>query len=490
VTLTGPGGIGKTRLALRVLEAVRQEFGDRGTFVSLTPIRDPHLVLPTIAQALGAWEKRDRPCSEGIARALAGETFLLVLDNVEQVVASAPEIDTLLHACPGLTILATSRALLRFSGERQFPVPPLASDAVRLFVERAAGARPGFRLERGDEQTVEAICARLDGLPLAIELAAARIRFLTPTALLARLTAGPDAPVQGRTENLGSTLRWLEGGPVEQPPRLRAMRDAIAWSYDLLDADQQALFRRVSVFAGSFTLEAAAAISGIADELDALDRIGALVDQSLIVVEDWTGETRFGLLETIREFGLERLAEHGELEATLARHAAFFGEFAESLAPRLVLTGGAGWLERVDAEHDNLRAALAWLLKAEDAEASLRLAGSLAVYWRYRGRLGEGRRWLDLALALGDRRPPVPASVRAAALTWAGTIAYYQSETDRALDLLKEGLALWRQTGDSLGSLLARSVIGGVLVAQGRYDDAVSLIDEEHFRLQDAGDLV
>jgi non-specific serine/threonine protein kinase len=486
LTLTGPGGIGKTRLALRVLEAARQEFGDRVAFVPLAPIRDPELVLPTIAQTLGVRETRDRSHAADIARVLGGEPFFLVLDNVEQVVTAAPEIDTLLHACPGLTILATSRALLRVSGEREFPVPPLASDAVRLFVERAACARPGFRLDPGDDETVAAICARLDGLPLAIELAAARIRFLSPSALLARLTGA--AP--GWTARPGSTLRWLEGGPVDQPARLRTMRDAIAWSYELLDADQQALFRQLAVFAGTFSLAAAGAICGIDDELDALDRIGALVDQSLIGVEEWAGETRYGLLETIREFGLERLAALGELEETRARHAAHFVAFAEAISPRLVVTGGAGWLDRVDADHDNLRAALAWLLAMEDSEGSLRLVGSLAFYWRYRGHYAEGRRWLDQALTLAERRGPVPTDLRAAALTGSGSIAYYQGETERALDLLQSGLALWRGTGNALGSIAARSITGGVLVAQGRYDDAVGLIESEHRRLRDAGELV
>ncbi len=490
LTLTGPGGIGKTRLALRVLEMARQEFTGGIAFVPLAPIRDPDLVLPEIAQNLGVRETRDRSPAADIARAQAGEPFLLVLDNVEQVVAAAPEIDTLLHTCPNLTILATSRALLRVSGEREFPVPPLAADAVRLFVARAAAARPGFRLRPDEDETVAAICARLDGLPLAIELAAARVRFLSPAALLHRLATGPDASPWSRTEPPGSTLRWLEGGPVDQPPRLRTLRDAIAWSYDLLDAGQQALFRRLSVFAGTFSLEAVGAVCGIDDELDALDQIGALVDQSLLGVEEHSGEPRYGLLETIREFGLERLAACGELEETRARHAAYFVAFAEAAAPRLIMTGGASWLHRVDAEHDNLRAALTWLLAAEDAEGSLRLAGSLSTYWRFRGFLGEGHRWLDRALALGERKGPVPTDVRATALTGAGNIAYYQGETARALDLLHAGLALWRETGDAWGSLVARSIAGGVLVAQGRYDDAVSLIDTEHDRLRDAGELI
>jgi non-specific serine/threonine protein kinase len=506
LTLTGPGGIGKTRLALRVLEAARPEFDDRVAFVPLAPIRDPDLVLPAIAQTLGVREGRDRPAVAGIARALAGEPFLLVLDNAEQVVAAAPQIDALLHACPGLTILATSRALLRLSGEREFPVPPLAVsrekrtcsldsrlstlDSIKLFVERAACARPGFRLGPGDAETVAAICARLDGLPLAIELAAARVRYLSPAALLARLASAPDSAAPGRPEPRGSALRWLAGGPVDQPARLRTMRAAIAWSYELLDGDHQALFRRLAVFAGTFSLEAAAAVCGLDDELDALDRIGALADQSLLGVDERAGETRYALLETIREFGLELLAAHGELEATRARHAAYFVAFAESVAPRLVVTGGAGWLDRVDAEHDNLRAALAWLLAAEDADGSLRLAGSLALFWRYRGHFGEGRRWLEQALALGQRRGSVAAELRAAAITGAGTIAYYQGEGEQAMGLLQAGLALWRATGDVWGSQVARSVVGGVLVAQGRYDEAVALIEGEHRRLRDAGEAV
>jgi non-specific serine/threonine protein kinase len=490
LTLTGPGGIGKTRLALRVLEKTSQQFAGRIAFVPLAPIHDPALVLPAIAENLGVHESGDRSSAASIGRTLAGEPFLLVLDNLEHVVSAAPEIGSLLQTCPALTILATSRTLLRISGEHEFPVPPLTTDATRLFVERATLARPGFQLGPGEEKTVAAICSRLDGLPLAIELAAARIRHLSAPALLIRLAPPSGSPVHGRTAPRESPLRWLESGPIDQPPRLRTMRDAIAWSYDLLDIDQQAFFRRLSVFAGTFSLDAARVIGGIDDELDTIDRIGALVDQSLVNVDDQTGETRYTLLETIREFGLERLAAFGELERTRARHAAYFLSFAETATPRIIVTGGAGWLRSLDVEHDNLRATLTWFLASEDAEASLRLAGSLASYWRSRGYLTEGRHWLDQACAIADRKGFVPAAIRATALTGAGNLAYYQGETEQAMSLLETALTLWHETGDAWGSRVARSIAAGVLVAQGRYENAVALIDAEHDWMRDAGDVV
>jgi predicted ATPase len=297
LTLTGPGGIGKTRLALRVLEAARQEFGDRVAFVPLAPIRDPDLVLPTIAQTLGVRETRDRAGAAGIARVLAGGSLLLVLDNLEQVEAAAPQIGALLHACPGLTILATSRAHLRVSGEREFPVPPLALpdgprtqtvadlagfEAVRLFVARAQAVKPDFTLDDANAPVVAEVCRRLDGLPLAIELAATRLRHLPPAALLARLE---------------KRLPLLTGGERDQPARLQTMRDAIAWSYGLLDDVEQALFRRLAVFVGGFALEAAAAVCGATDELGLLEGIGSLVDKSLVrQAEGLGGEPHYRML--------------------------------------------------------------------------------------------------------------------------------------------------------------------------------------------------
>ncbi len=416
VTLTGPGGVGKTRLALAAAAELAGTFADGVAFVPLAPIRDPALVLPTIAHAVQIRTDGDRPLPARLAANLRDRDLLFVLDNLEQVLAAAPQVAELLVACPSLTILATSRTLLRVSGEHAFPVPPLAlpagralppaelarTGAVALFVTRARAADPDFALTDANAASLVAICGRLDGLPLAIELAAARVTVLPPIALLSRLER---------------RLPLLTGGGRDAPARQRTMRDAIAWSFDLLTPEERALFRRLAVFVGGFPLEAAEAVAGGAvPGIGVLDGVSALAEQSLLREEDGPGgEPRYLMLETIREFGLERLEEAGEREAACDAHAAYFVASSE----RYQLHGGGPLertdvrLRRIEAEYPNLRAALARLAGAGGGDGFLQLAGALASFWQQRGHHREGRSWLERAL---DRSPDTPTPARGRAL--------------------------------------------------------------------------
>jgi predicted ATPase len=393
VTLTGPGGVGKTRLALRAADLLAPAFADGAAVVELASVADPDLVAPAVARALGITDAGERPLAARLAGALRNRSLLLVLDNFEQVVDAAPAVAALLASCRGLKVLATSRAPLRISGEQDVPVPPLGlpeasapldrlaeAEAVRLFVARARAADPAFVLTAEDGRAIASICARLDGLPLAIELAAAKTRLLPPSALLARLE---------------SRLPLLAGGPREAPARLRTMRDAIAWSHDLLSAEDRALYRRLAVFVGGFTLAAVEAIAvGLAG--DALVGVEALADQSLVRrIEVVAGEPRFAMLETVREFGLERLAESGEHDAVRDAHAAWCLALAEAAAPDLIAGRDlVRWLSRLDAELDNLRAALAWFDRLGKHTELLRLLAAIEEYWTARPYHAEVRRWL------------------------------------------------------------------------------------------------
>jgi predicted ATPase/DNA-binding CsgD family transcriptional regulator len=478
LTLTGVGGVGKTRLALRVAADVAGDFPGGIAFVPLASVADPALVLPAIAQALGVREAGDRPLGERVAHALAGARVLLVLDNFEQVVAAAPAVAALLAARAGVKALVTSRMPLHVSGEQEFAVPPLrlpdaspatpaglaANPAVALFVRQARAIRPAFVLDETNAAAVVDVCRRLDGLPLAIELAAAWSKVLSPPALLARL---------------GHRLGVLTGGPQDAPARLRTMHDALAWSYDLLPVEDQALFRRLAAFNGGCTIEAAEAVGITADapRIDGLRGLASLVDNSLLRLEEGAdGEPRFGMLETIREYGLERLEESGEADATRRRHAAWALAFAVRAEPELY--GGphqARWLDRLETEHDNLRAALAWAEHAGDAEAALRLAGALFWFWYVRGHLTEGRRWLERALALGD---DAPAAARARALLGCGMLAHYLGDDGAAAPLLEESLRLSREAADTVGASFALGLLSIVAEDAGDYDRAASLSEE------------
>ncbi|MDP9371880.1 MAG: protein kinase, partial [Chloroflexota bacterium] len=401
VTVTGPGGIGKTRLALEAARQAAEEFAGGVCFVPLAAIRDPQFVMPTVARMLEVDEVAGRPMVEVLGHALRERDLLLVLDNLEQVIEAAGDLGSLLAACPRLAILATSREPLHLRAEHVVATPPLAVpplgqrgslahlgaqaagryEAVTLFAERARAVRPDFALTDANASVVAALCARLDGLPLAIELAAARSRHLAPAALLARWER---------------RLPLLAGGPRDLPERQRTLRDAIAWSHDLLTPAEQALFRRLAVFAGGFTLEAAEAVClPPDDERTAIaDGVWALADKSLLRREDAPdGEAHFGMLETIREFGLEHLAASGEETAVRQAHAAYVLALVERAEPALTGPEQGIWFDRLEIEHDNLRAALAWTLDRRAADVALRLGAAPWRFWSARGYLAEGRGW-------------------------------------------------------------------------------------------------
>jgi predicted ATPase/DNA-binding CsgD family transcriptional regulator len=464
LTLTGPGGIGKTRLALQVAAKLLDHFVDGVYFVSLAPIREAGLVGVTIAQTLGLREAGGQPLLASLQDYIQARQMLLVLDNFEQVVAPASLVGTLLVGCRRLKLLVTSRATLHLYGEQEYAVPPLVLPdakrlsaigvdqlpslgqvaAVALFVQRARAVKPDFALTTTNVTAVAKICISVDGLPLAIELAAAKLKLFSPSALLARLQ---------------QRLTLLTGGAKDLPLRQRTLRANIAWSYDLLSPDEQALFRRLAVFAGGFTLEAAQAVCSVDDDSSpeseqalgtaVLDGVASLVDQNLLKqMEQAENEPRFGMLETIREYGLEQLAASGEAEALRRRHAAFFLALAEALEPALLGPDRAATLARLEVEMDNLRAAMAWSqTELGSAEVGLRLAGALAWFAHFANHDGEARNWLLLAL----NRSSEPTAARAKALWGTGLIGMPQGHAQMASTLLEESVALWRRLGDPRG---------------------------------------
>jgi predicted ATPase/transcriptional regulator with XRE-family HTH domain len=496
LTLVGPGGVGKTRLALDVAYRVSAAFPNGVWFVDLAPVVDPAVVLPTIAQTLGVRERGGRALRDSLVDSLRGQRLLVVLDNVEHLTAAAPALADLLAACVGLTMLATSRQPLRLRAEREYAVAPLAlpdlerlpstDDLVRipavdLFVRRAEAARPSFALTAENAPTVAEIAVRLDGLPLAIELAAARVKVLSPPALVARLER---------------RLPLLTGGARDLPARQQTLRATLDWSHDLLTPDEQTLFRRLAVFAGGFTLEAAESVCegtgngeqgtgrGPSPVPSVLDRLASLVDQCLLRVLDQDDDTRFGMLETVREYGLTRLAAAGEEVAVRDRHAAWGLALAEQVAPGLMGPDQKRCLGRLTAEHDNLRAALGWAIARENGEPAARLVGTLYRFWSICGHLAEGRRWLEQALAQSEGVPPL---VRARALLGVAVIAYRQRDYARA-PALEEALTLFRAEGDTAGVASALGNLGMVANDQGDTARAVTLYEESLALFRAVGD--
>ena len=479
LTLTGPGGTGKTRLGLQVAMNSLDAFADGVFFIELASIADPDLVISATARALGIKETGDTPLIEGVKQFLRDKQMLLLFDNFEQVLSAAPLVSELLTACHKLKALVTSRATLRVHGEREFPVQPLALpnlshlasigtlsqySAVELFVERAQAAKPNFAITDENARAVADICIRLDGLPLAIELAAARIKLLSPQAMLARL------------EN---RLKLLTGGARDLPTRQQTMREAIAWGYDLLGEDERTLFRRLAVFAGGFTLEAVEALWQTADDqqVDVLDKIGALVDHSLLQQrEQANGEPRFTMFETIREYGLEQLEVSGEAALIRRQHASFFLKLAARAEPELSGTNQETWLAQLETEHDNLRAALHWAKESEETEMSLRLAGALWRFWLVRGHLSEGReRLADILTAAGTSSR---TAMLAKAITGAGTLAHNQGDYTAARSLYEESLAVWQEVGDKAGVADALNNLGWVAWRQSDYIAARALSEK------------
>ena len=486
LTFTGPGGVGKTRLALEVIQSVADDFPDGATFVGLAPLDDADLVVSTISQVLGLREAGGRSPRDTLHAYLSSRELLLVLDNFEHVMGAAPEVAGLLSSCPGITLLVTSRAPLRVRGEREWQVPPLAvpdpshapdvetvkgAPAAQLFLDRAREASSAVLLTRNNAASVAAICWRLDGLPLALELAAAQARFLGPTELLSRL----DQILQS-------------GGARDLPERQRTMHATLEWSHNLLSEEEQTLFERLSVFPGSCTLDAAEAVGaegGIGVE-DVLGLLGRLVEQSLVTVEPGAddGEVNYGMLEPVRQYALEKLEESGEEEQIRARHAVHFGDLAGRAGLELRRADQAVWLERLAREHDNLRTALSWLLRRGEAEQVVRIGWDIHRFWSVRGHTGEGRRWMEQGLARPDE---LSDGARARALYVVSMLSYVRGEMDRTVQAVEESIAAARAAGD--WEALATALLGRGLTALsgGSLEEAVKILGEAltMFREQD-----
>jgi predicted ATPase/DNA-binding CsgD family transcriptional regulator len=475
LTLTGPGGVGKTRLALAVASALTDEFPDGVRFVSLASVLDPAHVPFTVARALGLHDVRASDPLVQLATVLDGRELLLVLDNLEHLLAAAQWIATLLQVCPGIKALITSRERLRIDGEQEMPVLPLAlpdratplsfdvlseNAAIRLFTARTHASEPAFSLTPENVAVVAEICRRLDGLPLAIELAAAHAKVLPPSALLTRLER---------------RLPLLVGGSRDAPTRQRTMRDTIAWSHDLLPADERMLLRRLAVFAGGCTLEAAEWVAGATPEAPHL--ITSLVDRSLLWrIDDGTGEPRFRMLETIREFAWEQLAASGEEQEIRRRHAMWCLALAQRYNPRDRPSDEVRLrLDRLEAERDNLRTAMAWLLDSGEIESALRLGAELHYLWTSRGPASEGRGWLARALAAAERR--VSPVVRGLAGQTASILAWMEGDFDEAATFAGTSLALLREGDAEVDCVWALNLLGMAATSLGRYDEAASHLD-------------
>jgi predicted ATPase/transcriptional regulator with XRE-family HTH domain len=485
VTLTGTGGIGKTRLALRVATELRGDFADGVCFISLAPLDDPALVVSTIAQALGLKETEYRTPFDLVQAALRDKRLLLLLDNFERLLLAAPHLMVLLARCPQLKILVTSRAVLHVQGEYEVPISPLAlpelerlpatevlasCPAVVLFLQRAQAVRPTFQMTEANARAIAEICVRLDGLPLALELAAARSKLLSPQELLARLS---------------HRLEVLTGGPQDLPLRQQTLRNTLLWSYQLLQAQEQRLFRRLSVFAGGCTLQAAEAVCAALDGDEGaghiLERVTSLLDKNLLQTIQQEGkESRLVMLETIREYGLECLTASGDEEVTRQAHAAYYLAFAEEAEPHLFGAEQERWLKRLERDQSNLRVAQQWLVSGQASgkrkEMALRLANALARFWDVYNRWGEGSDFLERALV--DSEETVMPQVRAKALETALIIALNRSDSERAEALCEESLAVYRQLGDKRGIGQALQRLGQIARTKWNFAAARSLIEE------------
>jgi predicted ATPase/DNA-binding XRE family transcriptional regulator len=476
LTLTGPGGVGKTRLGLEVAGRVLDQFADGVGFVSLAPISDPALVPSAIAQALQVKQGAEQSVAEALEKYLRERQLLLVLDNFERLLEAGPQLAQLLAACPRLNLLVTSRVVLRLQGEHNYEVPPLTLptagdrpsleqlgryEGIRLFMQRAQAANSQFTITTENAPAVIELCRRLDGLPLAIELAAARVSLLPPEAVLARL---------------GNRLELLTSGARDLPDRQRTLRATLNWSYDLLSVAERALFARLAVFAGGWTLEAAEAVCDVGNEAEVLQHMSALVDQSLVQQQaNIQHEPRFTMLETVREYALERLEESGELERLHRRHASYFLELAEKEERASQGPLQRAWLDRLETEHDNLRAALAWSRTSQgDTEMGLQLTGALSHFWYVREHHSESRMWLQSALARGSDT----SAARAKVLVGAGRLAWFQGELARANTLLEESLTLYQDLGDDAGAAFALLVLGRTAVSQGDRRRGEALVEE------------
>jgi predicted ATPase/DNA-binding XRE family transcriptional regulator len=489
LTMTGPGGVGKTRLALRVAAEMQDEFADGARLVSLVQLTDARVVAAAMARSLGLRGSGQVAPRDALLAWLRQRELLLVIDNFEQVVAAAPLVGDLLAAAPGLRVIVTSRLSLRLDGEQVFPVPPLPlpgdpaehsleelahEPAVALFLRRAQAVRPDVTLSHENAAAIVEVCRRLEGLPLAIELAAARAKLLSPQAML---------------EHLGGGLHLLVGGSADQPSRLQTMRDAIAWSYDLLHPTEQRLFRRLSVFAGGCMLDAAGAVAGDRgpDDASVIDGVSTLIDHSLLLREEVDGgDVRVRMLEVIREYGAEQLDVRGEVVETREAHAAWYLTVASEARDQIEGPRRRRAHQMIHREFDNLRAALTWLLASGDAKRARRLANAMARFWIDLGHIGEGRRWLERVVALPDLGLP---GDRAEALYWAAGFANLQGARDRALRLADRSLEIARQHGEAWHVAMALTQRAGAL-APSRPERARPLVEEALTTFREEGDAV
>jgi predicted ATPase/class 3 adenylate cyclase len=475
VTLTGPGGIGKTRLAIQVGERLASSFAGGAVFIDLSTLRDPAQVLPTIGTALGLREVDAGSLVNQIHGYLAERETLLILDNFEHLLGSAGVVADLLGGSD-VELLVTSRAPLRVQGEHEYLVPTLSlpddsqrtnaaalatNEAVALFVDRAKAVRPDFELTDAIAPIVAEICARLDGLPLAIELAAARIKVLPPAAMLSRLER---------------RLPLLTGGRRDAPERQRTLRDTIAWSYDLLAEDECQLFRRLGVFVGGWTMEAAEAVANPEGELDVLGGLTSLVEMSLVRLDETESDPRFRMLETIREYAVDRLVDAAEDAAMWERHATFYLAFAEAAEPELVRSNQVEWLERLAADGPNITAALGWFLDQNRIEEGLRLSVAMRFFWLRRAPFGEGSRWLTAFL----ERPAdgVSPRTRARAVAAAGSFNHWLGRLVETRRLYSDALALFRDAGDLIGEARLLRNLASVAIDLDEFDEAESLLIE------------
>jgi predicted ATPase/class 3 adenylate cyclase len=456
ITLTGPGGTGKTRLGIEAAANVLDEYEHGVFFVPLATITDPDLVIPTIAAIFNLKDLGGQPVGELLKNYLAERHLLLVLDNLEQVISAGPKIAALLSAAPRLKILVSSRAKLHVYGEHEHPVPALAlpdmtkrptlavlsqCEAVALFIQRAEAANPKFQITEATAAAISEICVRLDGLPLAIELAAARSKLLSPQAML---------------ERLSSRLKALTGGARDLPPRQQTIRGAIDWSYNLLDDGEKALFARLGVFVGGWTYETAEAVCSNGLQMEIFDGLESLADKSLIrPTEGTASEPRFMMLETLREYAADKLSEIGESELLQDRHLAYFVALGDHAERELVGPDQVAWLDRLEVDLDNIRAALSWSF-AKDREAGLRLVSALSRFWRVRGNYSDGSRWLSLLLS--GPMPSVLPQIRAKALSLQGEIDSWMEIG--GYELAAEGLSVVQEIGDRHGEAYAQYVMG------------------------------
>ena len=495
LTLTGTAGVGKTRLAFEVARELMPEFVDGVHFVSLAPIRDPSLVIPTIAHSLGLMESGSQPVLELLKLSQRDKHRLLALDNFEHVIEASPLLSELLEACSDVKLLVTSREVLRLRGEHQFAVPPLALPdpkhlpdarslahvpAVTLFIQRAQAIRSDFHLTTDTAATIAQICLRLDGLPLAIELAAARIKLLAPQALLARLD---------------HRLHVLTGGARDLPERQRTLRNTLAWSYELLTAEEQQLFRRLSVFVGGCTLEAIEAVCAALDDGPGhvLEGVASLLDKSLLQQTEQEGaEPRLSMLETIHEYGLECLAATGELRTCQVAYVHFFLMLAEQAEPELQGPHQAVWVKRLEHEHDNLRATLEWALEdavdgqvANRRDIALRLSSALWPFWWTRSYYSEACTFLERTLA---RSEEADVPLRAKVLQASAKVTLHQSDYARAEGLAELSLALYRELGNTPGIVDCLGLLFEVAIRKGKMTEATALSEERVSLIRQLGE--